>query len=114
MQIRKHKIVTALLFGLMTMATYASESGPALALDSEALSKDREAAEFGRMVASKALSYTKSTFVQDGKTVVSVVVVDKLCHVTLSNKGEQFVAEEIKCDEGRYPTNSTWESGAAL
>lgn len=95
------RIVTAVLFTLATMAASASESGPGLALDAAGFNKDREVAEFGRKVASKALSYTKAIAVEGGKTIVSVVVVDKLCHVTVGNSDERHVAEEIKCDEGR-------------
>ncbi|WP_158499516.1 hypothetical protein [Marinobacter sp. P4B1] len=53
-------------------------------------------------MASEALSYTKAISVEDGKTFVSVVVVDKLCHATVGNSCERYVAEQIKCDEGRY------------
>lgn len=98
-----HKIVTAALLALVSMAASASDSGPGLALDAAGFNKDREAAEFGRKVASEALSYTKAIAVEGGKTVVSVVIVDKLCHVTVGNIGERYVAEEIMCDEGRYP-----------
>lgn len=98
-----HRIATAALFALATMTSSASESGPGLALDAAALNNDREVAEFGRKVASEALSYTKALAVEGGKTVVSVVVVDKLCHVTVSIRGERYIAEEVRCDEGRYP-----------
>lgn len=64
------------------------------------LPENKALADFGVQVALQALSYAKSVTREDGKARVSVVVVDKLCHVTVDESTGK--AERFECEAGRY------------
>lgn len=68
--------------------------------DSPYLPENKAVADFGVQVALQALSYAKSVTREDGKTRVSVVVADKLCHVTVDESTGK--AERFECEAGRY------------
>ncbi|AIW22380.1 MULTISPECIES: hypothetical protein [Vibrio] len=59
-------------------------------------------AQFGQQVAVMALSYVKDIRDADGKKVVDVVIVDKLCHVTVIEHDNGLQAEQVVCDSGNY------------
>jgi len=60
---------------------------------------------FGQQVAGMALSYVKEVREVDGKKIVDVVIVDKLCHVTVVEQIDGLKAEGFACDEGSYFEN---------
>ncbi|MEZ8419585.1 MULTISPECIES: hypothetical protein [unclassified Vibrio] len=62
-------------------------------------------AQFGQQVAVMALSYVKDIRDVDGKKVVDVVIVDKLCHVTIIEHDNGLQAEQVACDAGNYFDN---------
>lgn len=62
-------------------------------------------AQFGQQVAVMALSYVKDIRDVDGKKVVDVVIVDKLCHVTVIEHDNGLQAEQVACDAGNYFDN---------
>ncbi|CAM2944326.1 hypothetical protein VIOR103205_09100 [Vibrio ordalii] len=62
-------------------------------------------AQFGQQVAVMALSYVKDIRDVDGKKVVEVVIVDKLCHVTVIEHDNGLQAEQVACDAGNYFDN---------
>lgn len=62
-------------------------------------------AQFGQQVAVMALSYVKDVRDVDGKKVVDVVIVDKLCHVTVIEHDNGLQAEQVVCDAGSYFDN---------
>lgn len=65
-------------------------------------SENKDVANFGIQVAAMGLSYAKAVRHENGKTIVDVVVLDKLCHVTVQESGDQFKAEKLACDDGKY------------
>lgn len=70
--------------------------------------KDEAVAEFGELVVSKAFTYAKTVHNANGHKIVDVVIVDKLCHVTVVDSLGEMKATKIECDEGRYfPSNDT-------
>ena len=70
--------------------------------------KDEAVAEFGELVVSKAFTYAKTVHDANGHKIVDVVIVDKLCHVTVVERLGKMKATKIECDEGRYfPSNGT-------
>ncbi|MGL6262109.1 hypothetical protein [Vibrio sp. WXL210] len=60
---------------------------------------------FGQQVVGIALSYVRDVRDVDGKKVVDVVILDKLCHVTVVDHSDGLKAEGFACDEGNYSEN---------
>ena len=67
-------------------------------------SEDSKLADFGRIAASGALSYVTSVEKDEetGNSVVSVVVSDKLCKVTVQGGVDDLKAAMIECEKRDY------------
>ncbi|EPI0765638.1 hypothetical protein [Vibrio parahaemolyticus] len=61
--------------------------------------------ELGRRVVADTFSYVKEVRQVEGKQIVDVVIVDKLCHVEFTETPVGLKADKITCDEGRYFEN---------
>ncbi len=71
------------------------------------LPKNKDVADFGVLIAATSLSYVKSVKRKGGSTIVDVVVLDKLCHVTVDESSEKLQAKAIECDAGRHVKSET-------
>ena len=92
---------------LITMALVFSASSSSntieKAIQQNPLSDENKlVAKLGLEIASKTMSYAKSVRRVNGKTIVDVVVANKLCHVTFNQEGKSLVADKIACDGGNY------------
>lgn len=71
------------------------------------LDQNKTVADFGVLVASNYLSVAQAVRRTNGMTVVDVLVVDKLCHITVDESSDDLKAKAIKCDEGRIIPTGT-------
>lgn len=109
------KFIFVLLI-VMSFATYADDtkittttqtvvSDSALQADIKSnplATKNKAVAEFGEFVVSKSFTYAKAVRDVSGHKIVDVVILDKLCHVTVDESSGKMRASKIECDEGRY------------
>lgn len=103
----KKLIVSALLI-MSASSAVATEDKETYTIDVAELKTVEQkfnVAQFGQQVAVMALSYVKDIRDVDGKKVVDVVIVDKLCHVTVIEHDNGLQAEQVACDAENYFDN---------
>lgn len=103
----KKLIVSALLImsASSAVATEDKETYTIPVAELKTVEQKFNVAQFGQQVAVMALSYVKDIRDVDGKKVVDVVIVDKLCHVTVIEHDNGLQAEQVACDAGNYFDN---------
>lgn len=69
--------------------------------------KNAEIAEFGSSVVSKTFTHAKAVRRINGIAVVDVLILDKLCHVTVDESSENLKASKIECDASGFPTSQS-------
>lgn len=92
----------AILLILYATITCSDSNIPESESNSPFLEDNKKVAEFGLLVASQSLSYPKSVVRKNGEAIVSVVVINKLCHVTVDESDSKLKATKIACEEGNY------------
>lgn len=100
------KLVITLLF-LSYTGLCVADVGNEQNKENPLLLENKDLAEFGMLAASTSLSYAKSVRRVYGATIIDVVVVDKLCHVTVDESTGKLLAKSIECDSGRYFNNGS-------
>ena len=101
----KKLIASALLIMSASNVVATEEKEPYPAAELKKVVQKFDVAQFGQQVAVMALSYVKDIREVDGQKVVDVVVVDKLCHVTVIEHDNGLPAEQVACDAGNYFDN---------
>jgi len=102
------KLILSLGLSLLASSAVASEDKDTFTNPVTELKAGEQkfaAAKFGQQVAAMAFSYVKDVREIDDKRIIDVVIVDKLCHVTVIEHNNRFQAEKIACDEGKYFKN---------
>ncbi|EGR3255649.1 TPA: hypothetical protein ACMDS2_003476 [Vibrio parahaemolyticus] len=102
------KLVISMLLAMSTSSAVATEGDTSYTISPTELKvaeKKSNVADFGQQVAVMVLSYVKDVREVDGKSVVDVVVVNKLCHVTVIEHDSGLKAEKVACDAGDYYEN---------
>lgn len=85
-------IISTLSFAQNWPATFFEEFE-----NSPSSKKNKAVADFAESVISKRFTLTKSVTRIDGAAVVDVIIVDKLCHVTIDESSGEMLATKIDC-----------------
>ncbi|MEZ9423482.1 hypothetical protein AB4186_08535 [Vibrio lentus] len=102
------KLIISMLLVMSASSAVAAEGKDTYTIPDtglKAVEQKFNVAQFGQQVAVMALSYVKDIRDVDGKKVVDVVIVDKLCHVTVIEHDNGLQAEQVACDAGNYFDN---------
>lgn len=93
------KIIGLIVLSFISGGSYAKN------IDMASVSKNenKEVVKFAQNYAATYLSYATKVKKEDGKTIVTVVVSDKVCDVGVSNKSptKDFVVESINCNPNK-------------